>query len=242
MNHGDDSMTTNKLENYIKNALLGILALLLYFILPEMQSIFFTIFKLDIATLPTNIKIIHSIIYNILILTIIVLIFHKSLIKEFHDMKKNHKNYYHNYFKYYLIGLVIMMLSNVIISCISKGGIAGNQESIAQLFEISPLYVYVASVIFAPIVEELVFRKAILNIIPNKILFILVSGMLFGSLHVLGNIEAWYDLLYIIPYSSLGIVFAYILYKTKNIFVSMGLHLMHNGILISLQFLMLLFG
>ncbi len=245
MNHGDDSMTINKLEKietYIKNALLGILALLVYFILPEIQGIFFAIFKVDIANVSTNIKIIYSIVYNILILALIVLIFRKSLKKEFHDMKENHKNYYQNYFKYYLIGLVIMMFSNVIISSISKGGIAGNQESIEQLFEISPLYVYFASVIFAPIVEELVFRKAIRNIIPNKILFILVSGFLFGSLHVIGSIEAWYDLLYIVPYSSLGIVFAYILYKTENIFVSMGLHFMHNGILIALQFFMLLLG
>jgi len=175
-------------------------------------------------------------------MSIIILLFNKSLKKEFANFKKNHKSYYKNYFKYYLIGLIIMMFSNLIITIISNGSTAGNQDIINELFKISPLYIYFSSVIFAPIVEELVFRKAIRNIVPSKILFILISGLLFGGLHVFGTVEAWYDLLYLIPYSAPGIVFAYILYKTDNIFVSMGLHFMHNGILIALQFFILIFG
>lgn len=231
-----------KIEKYIKDALLGILALLTYFILPEIDGIIFKLFNIDTTSLSLNIKIIYSTIFDILIMAIIILIFNQSLKKEYKDIRKNHKDYYKNYFKYYLMGLIIMMFSNVIIAMISKGGIAGNQNTINELFEISPLYVYFASVIFAPIVEELVFRKAIRNIIPNGILFVIVSGLVFGGLHVIGNVTAWYDLLYLIPYSVPGIIFAYILYKTDNIFVSMGLHFMHNGILIALQFFILLFG
>ena len=231
-----------KIEAYIKKALLGISVLLVYFLLPQIQGIFFEIFGTPITNLPTSIKIIYSLIYDILIMTIIILIFYKSLKVEFKDFLTNHKNYYKDYFKYYLIGIIIMMFSNVFIAFVSHGSTAGNQEAINDLFKISPLYVYFASVIFAPVVEELVFRKAIRNIIPNRILFIIVSGVVFGGLHVIGNIEAWYDFLYLIPYSVPGIIFAYILYITNNIFVSMGLHFMHNGILIALQFFILLFG
>lgn len=244
MNHGDDSMTIQKLEKfetYVKNALLGILSLIIYFILPKLNGIFFAIFNIDTSNLSLNIRIIYSTIFDILIIALIILIFNKSLKKEFKDFKKNHQEYYKNYFKYYLIGLLLMMFSNVVIAMISNGGTAGNQESINKLFEISPLYVYFASVIYAPIVEELVFRKAIRNIIPNGILFILVSGIVFGGLHIIGNVEVWYDLLYLIPYSIPGLIFAYILYKTDNIFVSMGLHFLHNGVLIALQFFILLF-
>ena len=230
-----------KFETYVKNALLGILSLIIYFILPKLNGIFFAIFNIDTSNLSLNIRIIYSTIFDILIIALIILIFNKSLKKEFKDFKKNHQEYYKNYFKYYLIGLLLMMFSNVVIAMISNGGTAGNQESINKLFEISPLYVYFASVIYAPIVEELVFRKAIRNIIPNGILFILVSGIVFGGLHIIGNVEVWYDLLYLIPYSIPGLIFAYILYKTDNIFVSMGLHFLHNGVLIALQFFILLF-
>ena len=175
-------------------------------------------------------------------MALIILVLHKSIETDWIDMKKNHKNYFQKYFKYWLIGLLIMMVSNLIISFISSGGIAGNQESIEKLFDVNPLYVYFSAVIFAPVIEELLFRRAIYNIIPQKIIFIFISGIVFGGLHIIGNIDAWYDILYLIPYSSLGIAFAYILTKTNNIFVSMGLHLLHNGILIALQFFVLIFG
>lgn len=231
-----------KFETYLKNALLGILALLIYFILPEFEGIFFQLFQIDTSILPIEIKVIYSTIFDILMIAIIMLIFHQQLKKDAKDMQENHFKYFKTYFKYYIIGLIVMMISNLIIAFISGGEIAGNQESINKLFVVNPLYVYFSAVILAPIVEELVFRRAIQNIIPGKYLFILTSGLIFGSLHVIGNITAWYDLLYLIPYSSLGVAFAYILYKTNNIFVSMGFHFMHNGILMALQFFLLLFG
>jgi membrane protease YdiL (CAAX protease family) len=154
----------------------------------------------------------------------------------------NHKEYYSKYFKYYLIGLGIMLISNSIIVYGFDGGISTNEETIRDIFKISPLYIYFSSVIYAPIVEELTFRQGIRNIFGRNILFVLISGFLFGGLHVITSINSIVDLLYIIPYSSLGIVFAYILYKTDNIFVSMGLHFMHNGILIAIQFLVLIFS
>lgn len=231
-----------KFEKYLKSSLLGLSSLLIYFILPKLEGLFFEVFGVDTNAISLNIKITYSIIFNILIMAIIILIFNKSLKNEYKDFLKNHKQYYKDYFKYYLISLIIMMFSNMLIAIISNGSTAGNQEAIDELFKISPIYIYFASVIYAPVVEELVFRKGIRNIIPNGFLFILVSGFVFGGLHVIGNIEAWYDLLYLIPYSVPGLTFAYILYKTNNIFVSMGLHFMHNGILIALQFFILLFG
>lgn len=234
--------TIQKLEDYIKIALISLLVIAIYFILPKFQGIFFYLFHIDTTNISLNIKVLYSAIFDILGMTLITLLFYKSLKKDAADIKQNHKEYFTSCFRYWIIGLIIMMVSNLIISMISKGQIAGNQESINTLFDISPLYVYFATVVYAPVVEELVFRKAIRNIIPNKYLFILTSGLIFGGLHVLGNITAWYDILYIIPYSAPGIMFAYMLYKTDNIFVSMGFHFMHNGILIALQFFLLLFG
>ena len=232
----------NKFEKYLKTALLGIIVLLIYFLSPSLEGIVFKLLGVDINNLSLGIKITYSAIYDILVLAILILLLKKSMKKDFIDMKKNHKQYYQKYFKYYLIGLFIMMVSNLIISAISQGGNAGNQEAITELFEVAPVYVYCSAVFIAPIVEELVFRRAIKNIIPNSLLFILTSGLVFGGLHVIGNVEMWYDILYLIPYSALGVAFACILQKTDNIFVTIGLHFMHNGILMALQVLVLLFG
>ena len=228
------------LEKYFKHALIGIAALLLYFFLPSFKGIFFQIFDINTETLPIQIKTLYSAIYDIFLIAVMILLFNKTIEKGIKDIKKNHKQYYSKYFNTYLLGLGIMMISNAIIAIISNGGNSGNQEAINELFEVAPIYIYFSAVIFAPIVEELTFRKAIQNIIPNKFLFILTSGIVFGALHIIGTIEIWYDILYLIPYSALGVAFAYILYKTNNILVTIGFHFMHNGILMALQVLMLL--
>lgn len=136
-----------------------------------------------------------------------------------------------------------MMLSNLLIASLNGGNIAGNEQTIRDLFVKNPVYIFLSAVLIAPIIEELIFRQGIRNIIPkNNTLFIIVSGLIFGSLHVIGNITSGLDLLYLIPYCTPGFIFAYLLTKTDNILVPASMHFFHNGILMSLQFFILIFA
>lgn len=227
------------MNKYIKTALYGALGLFLYFLLYSIESLPFHLLNIDIDTVPMIVKIIYVVVYELMMITVMLLIYNKMVKTDFIDMKKNHKKYYGTYFKYYLIAFGIMMISNLIIILLLNKDMATNETMIRETFQISPLYIYFSAIIFAPIVEEIVFRGCIKRIIPNKYLFILVSGLLFGFVHISSDIKSMSDLLYLIPYSSLGMAFAYVYYKTNNIFTSMGLHFMHNGILVSLQFLLL---
>lgn len=229
-----------KIKEYINQSAIGIMVILTYFLLPYIKYI--VVYFLNGATINTNLSIILSILIEILTIAVILLLFNKRIKKDFIDLKKNHKQYFSKYFKYYLIGLAVMYISNAILIFGFQGGLSGNEEGIRNLLGIHPIYVYISAVLLAPSVEELVFRGGIRNIIPNDILFILVSGLVFGGMHLLGNVSNLMDLLYIIPYSSLGIAFAYIYSKTDNIFVTMLLHTMHNGILVAIQIAVLLFG
>lgn len=236
------SLTENKLENYLKNAGLGLLAILIYFGLPLIEGLPFELLHVDTKTLPMIGKVIYMIAFETIMISLIIFIFRKKLKRDVQDMKINHMNYFSKYLKFWLIGLLIMMLSNAFIAFIVENGIASNEQAIRDLFDVSPIYVFFSAVIFAPIVEELIFRQGIRNIVPNNILFILISGLVFGGLHVITDLRSVTDLLYLIPYCTPGFIFAYILVKTDNIFVSMGLHFMHNGLLISLQFFILFFS
>ena len=226
----------------IKDALLGIIAILLYFVLSSMQTLPFEMAGIDINYIPTWLKITYLIIFEIMMAGIMLIIFNKKIEKDFKDILLNHKEYYSKGIKYWFFGFLVMIVSNAFIIFILNNGIATNEENVRKLIELSPLYIYLSAVIFAPIVEELVFRQGIRNIFGRNILFVLISGVLFGALHMVNGIENALDLLYLIPYSSLGIAFAYDLYKTDNIFTSIGLHFMHNGILLGLQFVVLLFS
>ena len=95
--------------------------------------------------------------------------------------------------------------------------------------------------IYAPFTEELIFRKSIKDMVISykdskitKYMYIVISGLIFGSLHVLGMATSILDYLYIIPYTSLGIAFASLYYKSDNIFSSMCMHRVHNTVAIIL--------
>lgn len=229
-------------NEYLKNALLGALGLFCYFFLSSSMLLILEIFGIDIETFPTFLKITYSIIYQLLIICILLFIFKNKVINDIKDMKINHKKYFKECFKYWIIGLVVMFISNLIIIEINGKEISGNEEAIRNIFATNPIYIYISAVVIAPILEELTFRQCIKNIFPNKFLFLLISGLVFGYLHASTDLKSASDLLYIIPYGAFGVAFAYMLIKTENIFTSIGFHLMHNGLLIGLQFLVLIFS
>lgn len=230
------------MKKYFKIASKGFLAIFAYLILNSIQTLPFELFKVNMDTVPIYIKILYSLIYEILIACVLIIIYNKQIISNLKDLKKNHKKYFSENIKYWLIGLMIMYISNFIIMYGFKNGIGDNEETIRSLFSISPIYIYISAVIIAPITEELVFRQSVKNIFQNKYLFIIMTGILFGFAHIGFSVSSLSDLLYIIPYGALGSMFGIMLEKTNNIFVSMGFHLMHNGILVGIQFLLLIFG
>lgn len=231
-----------KFKNYLISALLGFACLFIYFFISDLEIYFLDLFGVSYNELSTSFKVVYLIIWEIITMSLIALILNKKLVRDFNNIKKNHKEYFKKYFKFWLIAVAIMMISNLIINCLLDNGLSSNEETLREMFKISPIYIFFSSVLYAPFVEELVFRQSIKNIIPNKFLFILVSGLVFGSLHIVSGYSGINDLLYLIPYCAPGFAFAYILADSDNIFISICLHFMHNGILIALQFILLIFS
>lgn len=235
-------MSNLNLNENTKRMLTGLGSLVIYFVLTQLQAIPLIIVGLDVKELGTTFIAIYSLIYSIVLLATIALIFNKTLKKDWLDLKKNHKKYFSKYIKYWFLALGIMMISNLIILLINPGAAPGNEEAIKRMFEVAPIYTFISAVFLAPFIEELVFRLSFRYIIKIDWLFIILSGLTFGSMHIIGTYETPMDLLYIIPYSAPGLVFAYVLAKCKNIYVPIGLHFIHNGLLMSLQVFILIFS
>lgn len=227
-----------ELRKYTKGFIIGMSTIFLYMLEPFFKLIVLITEKINPNNLSLTSKIIYLTIFDIMIVSIITLINNEKLIKNFKDFKKNYKKYLEKYLPYYILALLIMMISNIIINKLT-GTIAGNEQAIHDILTKSPIYIFIQAAIIAPFVEEMVFRQSIKNIITNKTTFIIASGLIFGGLHVIGNINTIYDILYIIPYATPGIIFAYILTKTDNIFVPMSIHFIHNFLLVTLQIILL---
>lgn len=93
-----------------------------------------------------------------------------------------------------------------------------------------PLYISAfLAIIVAPLTEELMFRSFIRKFIKNDVLFVLISSIIFGVLHITVA-SSWQQVLYILPYSILGFAFSLNYLKTKNIASNILLHSAWNSI------------
>lgn len=63
-----------------------------------------------------------------------------------------------------------------------------NQELIEKMLESAPLMMMISTVIFAPLTEELIFRSGVHDVIKNKKVYIAVSGLIFGLMHVTDSV------------------------------------------------------
>ena len=228
-------------NNDLKNAFIGIIAISFYLVASSSPDIFIKLLGINYETLSSTIKSIYLIFYESFILFMLIFIYKKEFIDNLKDFLKNNKEYFKKYFKYWILIVVLMGISNYIVSFFTSNNVSENQQAIIDMLKRYPIYTFFITVITAPFIEELVFRLSIRKLFAHTdILFIIVSGLLFGSLHVIGSVQSIYDYLFIIPYSIPGFIFAYIYTKTNNICVPISLHFIHNGVMMLLQFLLLI--
>ena len=160
----------------------------------------------------------------------LILLYKNDLKNEWKIFKKDLSNNIDTGFKWWLIGLIGMVIFNIIISFILNAGQAENEQIVQKMIDTLPYLFIISAGVFAPINEEIIFRKVFKDNIKNELIFVLVAGFIFGYLHVSGasSIEQF---LYIIPYSSLGISFAIMYNKTNTVFTSISMHMFHNTLL-----------
>lgn len=213
-----------------------IMCLVTFFVFYYFPSIFYIICNAFIGN-----EMICEIVARSLTILVIFSFYYKDLINEFKELKKETGSKIGNSFKHYGIGIAIMMISNLILLIVFKD-ISTNETQVREILRANPVAMMFTISVLAPLIEELTFRKSLSPLFKNKWLFALASGVLFGLAHLTvdftsGSFEVA-RLLYVIPYGSLGFVFALMNRENKSTFSSIGIHCLHNflsGILILLQ-------
>lgn len=226
----------------MKKILKNILVFISYFVfdilLIIIQSLLIYIFKLYNINLSSNIafKSIYLISGSLLYMIFILLIYKEEIKNDLNDLKIKGINLIVKYIPIYIIGILLMGFTNISLQGITNIPVSDNEEAVRQTIKLLPIYMSFSVSLFAPIVEEIIFRKTFRNIINNNYLFIVISGIIFGLVHITGNINI-NAFLMSIPYMIMGIDFAYIYYKSENIFTTMILHSIHNTVLLIFQFI-----
>ena len=216
-------------KNITKKILITIGLIILLLFWEAIPIIILALLRIDFNNIPKLMKVLISFASDVLFLILVLFIYRKTIQKDFKNyFNKEVKQHLLLSFKTWLMGFGIMIASNLVIAILTNGQLSQNEEAVRELIDMYPLYMLFQLMIYAPLTEEIIFRKSIKDIFHNKVLYIIVSGLIFGGLHVITSLENPLGFLYLIPYCSLGCIFAYLYQKTDNIFSTITAHSFHN--------------
>ena len=142
----------NKIKNFInwKGLILGIIVFLLFYFSSYFQLIPIILLNWDIRSITESQNVMLSTFSNIVLLLILFLIFRKDIIKEWKKFKSNFLENIDTGIKYWLVGLAIMMGSNIIINIVMNLGQAANEQAVQQMISALPWLMFINAGIIAP--------------------------------------------------------------------------------------------
>lgn len=168
-----------------------------------------------------------------------IYIYNKRLKRDFSAFKKDFKSYAGFIVKWWGIMLGLSLGAAIIKIVLGSNAESANQAILndAPLWYVGPL-----AIIWAPVVEEGIFRLGLRRYIKNDAFFIIISAVLFGLLHTFSVEKGLYNIVVqSLQYMAMGGVMAYTYTKTNNSFVNMGIHCVQNTFGIILMTLLSIF-
>ncbi|MDA1636023.1 CPBP family intramembrane glutamic endopeptidase [Bacillus cereus] len=139
-----------------------------------------------------------------------------------------------NSFVWILIGIILIFLAQMVGSILDKSVFqlttqSTNTSSTVAGVAVSPVAL-ISIVLLAPLVEELVFRYAAINILIhkfNKTWSIIISSLVFSIMH--------FDFPFVFGYFLIGLVLAVVYVRTNRLLVSFFVHASMNLVVVMLQ-------
>ncbi|ARD47994.1 CPBP family intramembrane glutamic endopeptidase [Sporosarcina sp. P33] len=132
-----------------------------------------------------------------------------------------------------VLGFFLAMAGQIIGAAVESafGVTAGseNTEMLSNIAKTAPIIIF-AMVLFAPFLEEVVFRRIIFGGLYTKTNFwvaAIVSAIVFAAVHN----ELQHLLMYLMP----GLAFAFVYYKTKRLLTPMIAHFLMNSFVTAVQ-------
>lgn len=153
----------------------------------------------------------------------------------------NYLNYRPHFPTLHDIGIIIMGVIGIFLMEFIMGFVcevlhdplassSANQQLVNHLSQDNPQAMFWFGVVFAPMMEELIFHGFFFNYFFKKmhgyraVIGIVLDGCVFGYMHEQTHFLIW------LVYTMLGCILATCYYRSKNIYVSMSVHMLNNFI------------
>ena len=166
--------------------------------------------------------------FYLIVFALSIAFWNKSIRRDLKTFKDNFMTYIKFILPRFGLMYLIYFAVNVATIIITGNLSTANQQNLESL---PSWYVIPLAIIYAPIVEETIFRGLIHKLIKNKVAFVIVSAICFGLLHTITTeITLMNVIVKALPYSVLGAFLAYVYAKTENISTNMFCHFAINAL------------
>ena len=220
--------------------------IVLYFVVftvafPFLLSFFISLMGLSYSTHENllEIQMVIQMAFSLLIF-ITSLYFARDLLKESYYAIRKHKLFLVlTSIVLWFVMLYSVSAVSMLVQTFTKELDSQNQKAVVSMISGFPVLGVYYTVIFAPIVEEIVFRGAIFRKLRTEkgfVIAMLASSLLFGSIHVISSLSSgnYLDLLNIFVYGVMGAYLCLSYEVTGSIYGPILVHFLNNFISIAM--------
>ncbi len=203
----------------------SILIILSYFILPYVVKAI------------TNLNFISILVYFAYAI-ILMLIYKDTFFNDFKDLGKNLKKY----IKTIVLNVIYILLSMIIINAVvgilfNIKETSENDYSLLNIFKQNPLIIMFLTCLYYPIIEGIIFRKAVRDIIDKKWIFIIFSSLFYFFFNIVYTSMSFNNIMASLCYISTMMIVSNSYWKTKNFTLSVLIMAIFNLLVSLLSFM-----
>lgn len=208
-----------------KNNLKSIMIIILYFIFPYLMKFL------------SGIKWLVLLFYMLFALLIIYL--YKDTFKsDFKDLKENKKKYVKSILINVVLIFVVMIITNALIGILLNiKETSENDYSLLTMFKKSPLALILFTSIYYPLVEGVIFRKSVRDIIDNKWTFIIFSSVFYFFFNIAYTSLSLNSIITSLCYLFSMMILSNYYYKSNNFTASVIVMMIYNLIISVISFI-----
>lgn len=200
-----------------------IFVFILYIIFPILISIF-----LPGVSDSTNMEIIIRLILEIILVGIYIYLYRNAFSSDLDELGKN-KKILRNAILYTFLTIILIGCFNGILLLINEKFIVSpNNILVDKYLKNKSLYMLITIFLLSPIKEEIVFRKIFKDVIPNKIIYIIISTLVCTFVTIGYNISSLIELFAMVPIVLSSVIRAYSYTKTNNIYTPILINVLYS--------------
>lgn len=207
------------MEKIKKELLRILLAIIIFFYTSIPVLAILRIIGLEITKSNYKMLVVYDFISSLVVAVFISALYYDVIINDLKKLKNKCNGKVSVYLKSIMIGFLFLLItkfvSAYVVTIISnlfniEITTADNQAIIEKMVKSMPLLITLSASLFAPISEEVLFRGGVRKLMNNLGVFVTVSGLIFGLMHVTDNIVFMLEILFI------GIIINYLINNKNN--------------------------